>query len=160
MENDNASLAWAFQFNSGIYKKATDGIAPEKWLVRPSDHSNSLLWVAGHLVWERSGILKMLGQEWSRPWCQRFARGLPYGNTEQYPKPADLLQAFDEVSAKLIAAIKDASPTLLSKPAPEGLPSPDGQLRGGLQFYTIHEGYHLGQLGYLRKYLGYSPTLG
>lgn len=160
MDNDNSSLAWAFQFNAGIFKKATDGVAADQWLTRPSDHSNPLLWVAGHLVWERSRILKLLGHEWSRPWCERFARGLPYGDPERYPQPAELRDAFDEVSAKLVAAVQGASPELLSKAAPEGLPSPDGKLRGGLQFYTIHEGYHLGQLGYLRKYLGYSQTLG
>jgi hypothetical protein len=156
----NETTAWAFQFNTGVFKKATDGIAPDRWLERPSDRSNSLLWVAGHLVWERSGILKILGQSWTRPWCAQFARGLPYANPEQYPAPAEVLTAFDDVSAKLVAAVQNASSELLSQPSPQGLPSADGKIGGGLTFYTIHEGYHLGQLGYLRKWLGYGSALG
>lgn len=160
MRNEIASTAWAFQFNTGLFKRVTDGIAPERWLERPSDHSNPLIWVVGHLVWERGRILAMLGQSWSRPWCDQFARGLAYAPPQQHPTPAELLTAFDEVSAQLVAAVQNASPELLAKPSPEGLPSADGTLSGGLTFYTIHEGYHLGQLGYLRKYLGYSPALG
>lgn len=155
-----ARTAWAFQFNTGLLHKTVDGVAPERWPRKPGSNSNSILWIAGHLVWERSQILKLLGQERPEAWLSLFATGAKLSDDKAYPAPKEILRAWEEVAKQLASAMEAASPELLSQPAPEGLPSADGKLSGVLQFFTIHEGYHLGQLGYLRKWLGYSQALG
>ena len=42
-------------------------------------------------------------------------------------------------------------------PAPQWLRSQDGTLLGGLAFAAMHEAYHVGQMGFLRKWLGLDP---
>ncbi|TAN20644.1 MAG: DinB family protein [Acidobacteria bacterium] len=160
MTDVTARTAWAFQFNTGLLQKTVDGVAPERWPRKPGNKSNSILWIAGHLVWERSQILKLLGQERHEAWLSLFATGAKPSDGQAYPAASEILRAWTEVSKQLASAMDAAPPEVLSRPAPEGLPSADGKLGGVLQFFTIHEGYHLGQLGYLRKWLGYSQVLG
>lgn len=102
----------------------------------------------------------MLGSEWSRSWARLFVRGAKQVNQEQYPKPEEVVNAWDDVSSKLTAALEDVSPEILSKPAPQGIPSFDGKLSGAMAFFSIHESYHIGQMGYLRKWLGYGQAVG
>ena len=42
----------------------------------------------------------------------------------------------------------------MSAPAPRDFPVPDKTIRGAINFLAYHEAYHLGQMGYLRKWLG------
>ncbi|MGH9412240.1 MAG: DinB family protein [Terriglobales bacterium] len=160
MTDATTRTAWAFQFNTGLLQKATRAIPPDRWSQTPGDHSNSMLWVAGHLVWGRGQILQLLGQQRPEPWLTLFARGTTPDAAQQYPQPEEILRAWTDASKQLESALAAASDEALARPAPDGLPTSDGHLSGALQFLTIHEGYHLGQLGYLRKWLGFSPTLG
>jgi hypothetical protein len=47
----------------------------------------------------------------------------------------------------------------LVAPPPERVASPDGTLRGALALLAFHDGYHVGQLGFVRKWLGFSALL-
>lgn len=154
------NLAGSFKFNAGVFNKVVEGIAPESWFVRPGSKSNHLLWVAGHAVWSRKMVLQMLGIGCSRPWEKLFARGASPADAEQYPKPAEILAAWAEVSGKLDTALDEVSAETLSQPAPPQSPSFDGRMSGTIAFFSAHESYHIGQMGYLRKWLGYSQALG
>ena len=160
MSTDLANISGSFKFNADVFKKMVDRIAPDRWLARPADGSNNLLWVAGHVAWARGRILAVLGLEWSRPWANLFARGAAIVGQDQYPDREEVLKAWDDVSAKLTAALESASPDTLSKPAPQRIPSFDGKLSGTLAFFSIHESYHIGQMGYLRKWLGNGQAVG
>jgi hypothetical protein len=160
MGTDLVNISESFKFNADLFKKMVEGIASDQWLVRPGGHSNNLLWVTGHAVWARGRALKTLGLEWSHPWVNLFARGAVLVAQDQYPRPEEVLNAWDDVSGKLTSALESASPEVLSKPAPPGIPSFDGKLSGTLAFFSIHESYHIGQMGYLRKWLGYGQAVG
>jgi hypothetical protein len=160
MVTDFANISGSFKFNADLFKKMVEGIAPDHRLVRPGGNSNSLLWVTGHAVWARGRALQTLGPEWSRPWANLFARGAALVAQDQYPKPQEILNAWDDVSAKLTSVVEGVTPEVLSKPAPQGIPSFDGKLSGTLAFFSIHESYHIGQMGYLRKWLGYGQSVG
>ena len=49
---------------------------------------------------------------------------------------------------------------MLAKPAPKGPPSFDGKISGLVAFLAFHEAYHVGQVTYLRKWLGYGQSVG
>lgn len=149
-----------FKTNTDLVKKATEAILPEHWFVKPAAASNHLMWVQGHLVWSRGNVLKTLGTEWSAPWNAFFARGAKPVERDQYPGVEEIRQAWNEVSERLSAALAAAPGEALVKPAPSGAPSFDGTAGGLVAFLAFHETYHLGQLGYLRKWLGYGQVAG
>jgi len=39
------------------------------------------------------------------------------------------------------------------------MPQGDETLRGMVAFLVFHEAYHVGQIGYLKKQLGYAPLI-
>ncbi|HXM35158.1 MAG TPA: DinB family protein [Pyrinomonadaceae bacterium] len=160
METDFANIEGMFKTNTDIVQKAIDGILPEKWFLRPGDDSNHLMWVAGHLVVHRGAVLKSLGAEWETSWSSLFTRGANLAAQDQYPAAEEIRSAWDDVSAKLLASLAGAPADVLAKPAPKGPPSFDGKISGLVAFLAFHETYHVGQVSYLRKWLGYGQSVG
>ena len=160
MEMYFANIEGMFKTNTGIVKKAIEAILPEQWFLRPGDDSNHLMWVAGHLVVHRGAVLKSLGAEWTVPWSSLFTRGAKLAAPDQYPAVAEVRHAWDDVSAKLVASLTGASADMLRLPAPDGPPSFDGKISGLVAFLAFHETYHVGQVSYLRKWLGYGQSVG
>lgn len=151
--------AAAFRFNTNMLDKSFDGLTPEDWSAHPGE-CNSLFWVAGHIVWARSRVLATLGAPWTRPWLQYFERGSNSADAARYPSPEELTAAWVDVKAALTAALEAATPEALTAPGPEKVPSFDGMLSGTLAFMAWHEGYHVGQAGLLRKWLGRTRIAG
>jgi hypothetical protein len=160
METDFANIEGIFNTNTDIVKKAIDGILPEQWFLRPGDDSNHLMWVAGHLVVHRGAVCKSLGAEWQTSWSSLFTRGAKLAAQDQYPAVEEIRSAWDEVSTKLLTSFTEATADLLAKPAPKGSPSFDGKISGLVAFLGFHETYHVGQVSYLRKWLGYGQSVG
>lgn len=160
METDFANIEGMFKTNTDIVQKAIDGILPEKWFLRPGDDSNHLMWVAGHLVVHRGAVLKSLGADWETSWSSLFKRGANLAAQDQYPAAEEIRSAWDDVSAKLLASLAGAPADVLAKPAPKGPPSFDGKISGLVAFLAFHETYHVGQVSYLRKWLGYGQSVG
>ena len=160
MSQDVATIAKMFKTNSQIFEKATQGVPSEKWLTRPGDDSNHLTWIAGHVVVHRALVAKMLGLPWSAPWEKLFARGAPLVAPEQYPAAEELQRSFHELSEKLSASLPGASQETLSKPVPKEQPSLDGTLGGSIALLCLHETFHVGQMTYLRKWLGHGQAVG
>ncbi len=160
MSTDFAQINHMFKTNAQVFEKATQGVPAEKWLAKPGNDSNHLAWIAGHAVVHRALVAKMLGSEWSVPWEALFARGAKLVDPDQYPDPAEIQRAWRDVSEKLNAAWPKASPELLSAPVPQGRPSLDGTIAGSIALLCFHETFHVGQMSYLRKWLGYGQAVG
>jgi uncharacterized damage-inducible protein DinB len=159
MSTDFFNIAGIFKINTDLFKKTIDGLPPDRLLARPGDDSNHLLWIAGHVVVHRAKVLKILGQEWSAPWEGLFARGAKLTAPEHYPGMPELLQTWDEVSGKLASSLANASPESLAEPVSNGI-TLDGKISGRIAFLSLHETYHVGQMAYLRKWLGFGQAVG
>jgi uncharacterized damage-inducible protein DinB len=160
MKMDFSIITSMYKANADSFAKAIQGIPEERWLTRPGNDSNHLTWIAGHMIVTRAIVPKVLGHEWSAPWEGLFARGVKLAAPDQYPHPEELQHAWDEVSQKLSASLANASEEALSKPVPKETPSLDGKIGGTIALLSLHETYHVGQLGYLRKLLGYGQAVG
>jgi uncharacterized damage-inducible protein DinB len=161
MTTDFTNVVNQFKTNTGLFKRITQGIPRDRWFARPGNDSNHLMWVAGHLVVSRALVLKTLGQEWSASWSGLFASGSKLVRLDQYPEAAEVVRAWDEVADKLAAALDGVSAEDLAKPVSAGrAPDFDGKVSGKIAFLSLHETYHVGQMGYLRKWLGYGQAVG
>jgi uncharacterized damage-inducible protein DinB len=160
MSTDIETTANQFKCNNGLFDRIVQGIPAEQWLTQPSDDCNHLLWVTGHMTVVRAVALNILGAPWSAPWQNIFKRGEKRVENSQYPPIEEIQNAWKEVAARLLATLPQASPELLNKPVEKGRPSIDGTVGGTLGFLCLHESYHLGQMGLIRKWLGYGQALG
>ena len=160
MDTGLSTIASIFKKNTQLFEKATEGIPPERWLAKPSDDSNHLLWIAGHVVVHRAIVPKLLGREWSAPWEKLFARGSKLVAPEQYPAAGEIQRAWVEVSQMLSESLASAPADVLVQPTKKPMPSLDGSISGSIGFLSLHETYHLGQMSYLRKWLGYGQVVG
>lgn len=161
MTTEMAYVAHQFKTNEMLFKKTTDGIPKERWLEKPGKDSNCLQWVAGHIAISRGLILNMLGTPWTDPWGGAFAGGKKPVDPNQLAAPEEIARVWDDVSARVSAALEAATPEALAKPAPAGRgPAFDGTIGGKIAFMSLHETYHMGQMGYLRKWLGFGQTVG
>ena len=157
MEADLLYVDGMFKTNTGLVAKALEGIPVDQWLSKPGDRSNHLLWIMGHLVWSRGNVLRALGSSYSLTWAKHFARGTTV-NDQLYPQVEEVRGAWSDVSERLAAALAEVSAEQLAKPHDK--PTFDGKLGGFIAFLAFHETYHVGQVSYLRKWLGHGQAVG
>jgi hypothetical protein len=155
-----ANTAGSFKMNATLLEKSLEGINAAEWMACPSESSNPLIWIAGHIVWARSRALALLGTEWSKPWLALYARGAKTADGEECPTPEEVIAAWHEVKAIFDDALEDVTEEALSAPAPERIPSFDGKLGGTISFFANHESYHVGQAAYVRRCLGHGRVAG
>jgi uncharacterized damage-inducible protein DinB len=150
-----------FNTNASFLKQGLAGINDEDWCRRPNDHSNSIQWIVGHVIWSRAMILARLGDKWTLPWMSLYARGAKCVDSPDAPTPKALVETWEESCTRLNAAMEKATEELLNSPAPQpGPPSADGKLTGVINFMALHETYHVGQAAYIRSWLGKSGVMG
>ena len=159
MNTDFLNIAGIFRINTDLFKKTIQGIPSARLLARPADDSNHLLWIAGHVVVHRARVLKLLGQAWSAPWEQLFVRGAKLAEDGLYPGIDEVGQVWDDVSGRLAITLVDASPEALAAPVSKGM-TLDGKISGQISFLALHASYHVGQMAYLRKWLGFGQAVG
>lgn len=160
MDADFTHVRGMFKFNTDIVNKAIVDVGSEDWFRKPGDDSNHLMWVMGHIVVHRGRTLKTLGLDWDASWAPLFARGSERIADGEYPSTQEMLDAWNQVSAELAAALGSAPTEVLAKTAPTGSLSFDGKTSGMVAFLAFHDTYHTGQVSYLRKWLGYGQTIG
>ncbi len=96
----------------------------------------------------------MLGRKLHRPWGDTFNRSAGRPAAEAYPELSVIRGAWAEVGAVLTTRFEELTDAELRAPAPLSLPTPDRSVRGAIAFFAHHEAYHLGQMAYIRKWLG------
>jgi uncharacterized damage-inducible protein DinB len=146
-----------FRTNEFFYSKSFEGISDADLLRRVAECANPLIWVAGHMADTRFVVLKALGEAAVSPWGDLFGRGSCVG--DEYPSIAEILSTMSSVSERMNAALVAVDEERLwGQPSGIGLPNTK-TLMDELSFLAWHESYHLGQLAYIRKALGYSRLM-
>jgi hypothetical protein len=148
-------LRFLFDFNLRALHLNCEGFTHEESLVEPRPAGNSANWVLGHILANRSYILKLIDEVplWSE------ADGEPY-ERERDGEPFDPAGArsWDSMRADL-EATQERIRAGLARLGPDQLAvkkKPDDRriLGEQLHFLAFHEGYHAGQLGMLRRIVG------
>ncbi len=143
-----------------LLKTALENLSEEELHRRGGPQSNSMLWITGHLALSRCRMLKLTGGDRDFPWSDLFSRGSAMQTPNDYPALDQVLESWDKTSGLLLAALPKMTPEQLFAKSPQSLPGDDKSVRGALSFLVYHEAYHMGQMGYLRKMLGYESLVG
>jgi uncharacterized damage-inducible protein DinB len=154
-----APIAMIFSVNDGIIFRALEGLTPEEVWRAPTDRNNAMLWVAGHVVQTRAIVLEQLGEALETGWGEIFNRGATLGDRALYPSREEIEQVMRDVSARLHARLALLDEEHLTRPATLELPDAK-TFADQLAFFALHETYHVGQMAYIRKALGYPRLVG
>jgi len=152
MHQTMTAVADQYKLNTMLFDKVLDGFQDSEQFTRPNDKGNSVNWVAGHLTSARFSVANMLGVEDQCPWGKLYEGGNGLMEQSKYPSLTEIKSAFKDISAKLEAKLAGASEDVLTKEPPWKAPGMEPSVRGSVAFMSFHESYHLGQLGYLRKF--------
>lgn len=153
------AAAQNYRYNERFLADNVKGLTEEEWHRRPSDKMNDVAWIVGHVIWARKAVLSRLGTEWSKPWLKEFGRGAKC-DAAACPSPDILMTAWSETAEALGSAMENASAEALAQPVTTGPPSADGKVSGIINFLAVHETYHVGQISYLRSWMGHKGIMG
>jgi uncharacterized damage-inducible protein DinB len=148
-----------FRMSADFINRIVADLSDEEWFKRPTEHTNHMTWIVGHIIWARGAMVSQLGGQYDEPWLRKFARGVKLQDQSEYPSPSQLKQGLRDVSTALTAAFENVAPETLEKPV-ERIPSADGKVSGVANFLALHDTYHVGQASYLRCWLGKTPLMG
>lgn len=154
-----APIAMIFSFNEPLVYQALNGLTQEELWRAPGTHNNGMLWVAGHVVHSRATVLGFLGEAVSTGWGTLFRRGAVLVDRSEYPSREDIERVMRDVSPRLRAKLTSLTDDVLTRPATIQVPGTK-TLADELAFFALHDSYHVGQLAYIRKSLGYPGLAG
>lgn len=152
-------IAFQFSFNDPFILAALQGLPPAQLWQRLSPRSNPMLWIAGHVAQSRASVLGLLGTPADTGWGELFDRGASIGEPERYPGIDEVQRVLHEVSSQLQDRLSTLDDSMLGRPGMAELPFAR-TLADELAFFATHEAYHVGQMAFIRKALGYPGLAG
>lgn len=145
-------------FNATLFVRALDGVDSHLGERRPNEHTNSLSFIACHVLDARFHLLKMAGHARTNPWQALFDAASDVGTMKEYPPLYELLAEWHELHEATQIQLGELTAAELDEPAAVELPTEDRSVLGCITFLAAHESYHVGQMGFVRKYLGLDPV--
>ncbi|MBT8479530.1 MAG: DinB family protein [Gemmatimonadetes bacterium] len=147
------------ELNAALFRKALDGVDQAAAERRPNDHTNSLAFIACHALDARFYLLKLAGHERTNPWQSLFDAANDVSTMKEYPPLYEVLAEWDELHEATLGFLAEMSPAELDAESSAQFPTEDRSTLGGIAFLAFHEAYHVGQMGLVRKYLGFDPVV-
>lgn len=137
-----------------IVKQNTANIDHAESLLSPVGGGNSFNWVLGHLVYWRNESMTFVGKQplFPEDTLSLYADA-PLTQTRRAVEFEDLLSQYDQLKNPFIEGMKKLTADDLKKPVKESDKS-SGTIGSLLTRIVVHEAYHAGQLGLLRRITG------
>lgn len=149
-----APLHRTLRLNTRLYLNCLEGVDDDAARRRPDARTNSMAFIALHLVDSRHFLARMLGVEAHHPFAALLDAVRGIDELREVPPLAAVRAAWIEVSALLEGRLEALTDDELARePGQRFLPD-DPTLLGALTFLAQHDGYHVGQMSLLRKWVG------
>lgn len=155
-----APLALIFGLNDSLATRTFDRVADDQVWRRPTDRSNPMLWILGHMVNTRAQLLKILGEPFDAGWGDVFDRGAGLQEHTSYPTREAIQGVSRDVNARLFARLGALTDADLGRPATRAFTPAVRTVADQIAFLAMHDTYHVGQLAYVRKAIGYPGVVG
>jgi uncharacterized damage-inducible protein DinB len=149
-----SAFASVMAINDRLVACSLDGLTDEEAWKHPGE-ANPIHWLVGHITRYRNAIASTCGVGLDLPWASAFEMKTQPDPTHPAVSLADMRAAFTALSERLSKRFRELTAVDLSAAAPFKLRVPDQTMRGFITFMTFHEVYHVGQIAYVKKWLGY-----
>jgi hypothetical protein len=136
------------------------------WFRLPPGSVSHVGWQVGHIAFAeyRMLLFRIRGQQpeddrlFSPEFLRLFgANSVPDADPGKYPAPADVRAVLDRVHEQALQVISGLNDAALDEPISVPHPFVKNKLQS-LLWCGHHEMLHAGQIGLLRRHLGYPPT--
>ena len=148
-----------YKLNNRLVGRSLEGLTDdEMWQAGPGG-GNPIAWLLGHITESRIGLLAALGRPTETGWGRVFSRGSVRGAPTSYPSRAAIEASWHATHGRMREAFDAVTDGQLAAPPTIELPGAK-TLADQAAFFAFHESYHVGQIGYVRKFLGHSAIAG
>jgi len=148
-------LARRFRFNESLLANVTRGFQADDWAARPPVGGNNPVWILGHVAHSRRFLVRRLGDgSPMESWEADFGMGTQPRDPAAYPSPATLLEWFRLAGEALERLCRNLDEAAVRQPFGTTFPDGSDTLGAGAAFLYMHEVYHIGQVGLLRRMRG------
>ena len=153
-------------FTRTYLKQMLDTVPAEQWSVIPPGAPSHLAWQVGHLAVAQYGLMLFrqrgraegdleLMPSWLR---KRFGKGTsPSTDTGEIPHRDQLIEILDRIDAQVRHEVTEMPLAQFSEATDMPYAVFPTKL-GALLFCPIHESIHIGQIGLIRRLLGFDPV--
>jgi len=141
-------------YNAWLFGNAVEGVDEAESTHRAGDNTNPFGRVAGHVAVARHGLAGLLKIDVPElPWGSfaDFSMGGQFNPDVKCPPLAEIQNMFNQITEAFMAKLPDVSDDILSAPSPFPIPGDNPTVGDLLAFLTMHETYHIGQMGLLKK---------
>lgn len=121
---------------------------------RLNDKTNNMIFIACHLLDARYYLANLIGIDEPCPYKEIFDQANSIKDIKEYPSLEEIKSSWLDISDRIVKKMSELEAAQLEAKSPQKFPIDDESLLGGIAFLVDHEGYHIGQLGLLRKYFG------
>lgn len=144
----------------GVIARNADGITHADSVVPAAGGGNTANWVLGHLVNVQNSVMQLIGAPpvWEDPQLARARFDHPIRDAADAIDWRTLVDRFRASRDACLTALAGLSDEALAAP----MPAPFGgeTTRAGLlSFLAVHQSYHAGQLGMLRRAAGLKAAI-
>ncbi|MFN0177683.1 MAG: DinB family protein [Gemmatimonadales bacterium] len=149
-----AALIDLFNLDTRLFGNCLADLSDAQAGLRPNEHTNSVAFIAGHLVETRAWMARYVGLDCPSPFGGVLEHATSIDQIPVLPSLEAIRAGWDEVSPRVAERLEAMTPADLAAPSSQRFPGVANTVLGGIAFLVKHESYHIGQLAYLRKYLG------
>ena len=155
-----APLADLYNLNTNLVNKTLEDLSDDTAHKRINDTGSSLHWIIGHIANSRHylGGLFNAGTQFEK--SELFNGGAPLKEPAAYPPIAEIKKIFEDVSEKFMKRLEELTDDDINKKLEYKLPVKDKTMLAAISFFSLHESYHVGQLSYIRRQLGFDGLTG
>ncbi len=143
-----------------------ESVPHDQWFTIPDSLPTNVAWQVGHLTVSQYGLLlfRLRGrtpedvQLIPSKFRKAYSRGsTPSADPSKQPSPTELLERMSEVHRLGLEQLCEVTPEVLLRPVDMPYAAYPVNL-GAVLFCPLHEHIHAGQLGMLRRALGFDPV--
>jgi hypothetical protein len=151
----SGALASVFRMNTRLFNNCLVDVSDAHAAQRPNGQTNSMLFIACHLVDSRYFVTRYLGVSEANPLERFLANATSIEDVSELPDLEQVRRAWQTIARTLEPCIDSLSESELKAPSPQRFPVDNPTIIGGIGFLLQHESYHIGQLALLRRFFGY-----
>lgn len=152
-----APLFEILTLNTRLFQNSLDGVDDAAAERRPGNGTNNAAFIAVHILDARAYLARMVGVDYHHPFEAELEQVTSIDEMGEFPRLEMVLAEWQELSDLLVARVAELAEDELRSEAPAEFPVTDRSKLGGLAFLLQHESFHVGQLAFLRRYLGFGP---
>ena len=153
-----------YQLLTDWFLSVLDGVSDTDGSKTMNSHTNSLEWLAGHLITGRYRNMVRLGMQVEPyKYLDKFVNptipppnAIAFDPSIKYATLTECKEQWNIYSTSLLDKLKSIDESLLESEIPFTVLTGGNTLEDILAFIVMHESYHIGQMSNIRKLLGYN----